>query len=108
MDLPDGASGITALAMEMPQTGHEPVLLSEVLTHLAPREGQTLVDGTLGRGGHALDIARRLGKSGRLIGLDADPRNLQYAQERLRDGSVPCEVRIFHANFAELGDVLAA
>ena len=94
------------MAMEMPQTGHEPVLLSEVLTHLAPREGQTFVDCTLGRGGHAMEIARRLGKSGRLIGLDADPRNLRYAQERLREGGAGCEVRIFHANFAELGEVL--
>jgi 16S rRNA (cytosine1402-N4)-methyltransferase len=92
--------------MELPQTGHDPVLLSEVLTHLAPGEGQTVVDCTLGRGGHGVEIGRRLGKSGRLVGLDVDPRNLEFARGRLRDEGVPCEVRVFHANFAELGDVL--
>ena len=40
-----------------------------------------------------------------MIGLDADPRNLQFAKERLN--SAPSQVRLFHANFAELEDVLA-
>jgi 16S rRNA (cytosine1402-N4)-methyltransferase len=93
--------------MDIPPAGHDPVLLQEVLTHLAPHQGQTIVDCTLGRGGHALEIGRRLGTSGRLIGLDVDPRNLEYARGRLRGGGVECEVRVFHANFAELGDVLA-
>jgi 16S rRNA (cytosine1402-N4)-methyltransferase len=39
-----------------------------------------------------------------LLGLDVDPRNLAYAQSRL-DGA-PCQVRLFHANFAELSAVL--
>jgi 16S rRNA (cytosine1402-N4)-methyltransferase len=39
------------------------------------------------------------------LALDADPRNLEFARERLRD--VPCRIRFFHANFAELSDVLA-
>jgi 16S rRNA (cytosine1402-N4)-methyltransferase len=39
-----------------------------------------------------------------LIGLDADPRNLEYAAERLREA--PCSVRCFHANFADLDLVL--
>jgi 16S rRNA (cytosine1402-N4)-methyltransferase len=39
-----------------------------------------------------------------LIGLDADPRNLTFAQQRL--AAAPCRVRLFHANFAELPDVL--
>ena len=93
--------------MEVPQTGHDPVLLPEVLHFLDPREGGTVVDCTLGRGGHAVEIARRLGSSGRLIGLDVDPRNLEFARERLKRAEVACEVRVFHANFAELGDVLA-
>jgi 16S rRNA (cytosine1402-N4)-methyltransferase len=93
--------------MELPQSGHEPVLLREVLELLAPGEGKTVVDCTLGRGGHAVEMARRLGKSGRLIGLDVDPRNLEFARRRLAEADVACEVRVFHANFAELGDVLA-
>lgn len=91
--------------MDLPDSGHEPVLLREVLELLDPQPGATVVDCTLGRGGHAREIANRLGKDGLLIGLDVDPRNLEFAKSRLSD--VPCEVRLFHANFAELPDVLA-
>ena len=91
--------------MELPSSGHDPVLLEEVLDLLRPAEGQTFVDCTLGRAGHSSAIAARLGESGTLIGLDVDPRNLDYAKEQLREAK--CRVRLFHANFAELEDVLA-
>jgi 16S rRNA (cytosine1402-N4)-methyltransferase len=91
--------------MDLPASGHDPVLMNEVLDALAPAQGKTLVDCTLGRAGHASEIAKRLGPTGRLIGLDVDPRNLEYAKSRL--AGAPCEIRLFHANFAELGDVLA-
>jgi 16S rRNA (cytosine1402-N4)-methyltransferase len=90
--------------MQLPPTGHEPVMLAEVMRLLDPLAGQMFVDCTLGRGGHAMAIAQRLGPDGLLIGLDADPRNLEFAAERLK-GS-PCPHRLFHANFAELPEVL--
>jgi 16S rRNA (cytosine1402-N4)-methyltransferase len=45
-----------------------------------------------------------LGEDGLLIGLDADPRNLRFAAERLK--GQPCRVRLFQANFAKLSKVL--
>src|SRR5437879_2118661 len=91
--------------MRVPQSGHDPVLLDEVLRVLDPKPGQVFVDCTVGRAGHSSAIATRLGESGLLIGLDADPRNLEYAQAHLQ--KVPGRVRLFHANFAELDTVLA-
>src|SRR3954447_17944174 len=91
--------------LPLPPSGHDPVLLNEVLELLNPQPGQTFVDCTLGRAGHSSAIAARLGESGTLIGIDADPRNLQQAQSRLQANS--CTIRLFHANFAELDDVLA-
>jgi 16S rRNA (cytosine1402-N4)-methyltransferase len=91
--------------MELPPSGHDPVLLHEVLHWLNPQPGQIVVDATLGRAGHARAMADRIGAEGLLIGLDVDPNNLEFAQERLREA--PCRMRLFHANFAELGDVLA-
>jgi 16S rRNA (cytosine1402-N4)-methyltransferase len=91
--------------MELPASGHDPVLMKEVLESLAPAEGKTMIDCTVGRAGHSVEIAKCLGKTGRLIALDADPRNLEFAKTRL--ASVPCEVRLFHANFADLPDVLS-
>jgi 16S rRNA (cytosine1402-N4)-methyltransferase len=90
--------------MELPSTGHESVLLDEVMHWLAPKAGQVVVDCTTGRAGHASAIAAQLGPTGTLIGLDVDPRNLEFAQEKL--SIAPCRVRLFHANFAEIWDVL--
>jgi 16S rRNA (cytosine1402-N4)-methyltransferase len=88
-------------------TGHQPVLLDEVLKTLNPQPGQAIVDCTVGRGGHALAIARRLAPGGLLIGLDADPRNLEFAHERLGAPDKPdCTIRLFHANFNQLDEVL--
>jgi 16S rRNA (cytosine1402-N4)-methyltransferase len=89
--------------MDIPATGHDPVLLDEVLSLLQPRARQTFIDCTMGRAGHAAAIALRLGADGLLVGLDVDPRNLEYSRSRLADA--PCRVRLFHANFAELEDV---
>src|SRR5689334_1801819 len=89
-------------------SGHDPVLLRETLDALNLRPGATVVDCTLGRGGHASAIAQRLGPEGLLIGIDADPRNLEFARERILESGATCPVRFFHANFAELTDVLQA
>jgi 16S rRNA (cytosine1402-N4)-methyltransferase len=92
--------------MELPASGHEPVLLRETLSALAPQPGQIVIDCTLGRAGHASAVAPLLGPNGLLIGCDVDPRNLEFARARL--SGAPCQVRLFHANFAELGEVLRA
>lgn len=90
--------------MDLPPTGHAPVLLPQVLNLLNPQQGQTFIDCTVGRAGHALAIADRLGRNGLLIGLDVDPHNLEFSRQRLSNAS--CRVRLFHANFAELADLL--
>jgi 16S rRNA (cytosine1402-N4)-methyltransferase len=63
---------------------HKPVLLKEVLDSLKPAQGDICVDATVGNGGHALEIAKRLGSEGRLVGLDRDSTALPYARETLR------------------------
>jgi 16S rRNA (cytosine1402-N4)-methyltransferase len=63
---------------------HIPVLLHETLELLSPIAGETFLDGTLGLGGHAEAILKKLGADGRLIGLDLDQRNLELAQENLK------------------------
>jgi 16S rRNA (cytosine1402-N4)-methyltransferase len=93
-------------AMELPPAGHDPALLRETLDLLSLRPGMSVVDCTLGRGGHALAIAQRIAPDGLLLALDADPRNLEFARKRLE--GAPSRVRFFQANFAELADVIEA
>ena len=58
---------------------HEPVLVREVLRLLALEPGQTLVDGTVGAGGHGVHILKRISPGGTLFGLDRDPEMLSRA-----------------------------
>lgn len=51
---------------------HTPVLLEEVLKYLDPRPNQNFIDGTLGGGGHAAEILKKIEPNGRLLGIDAD------------------------------------
>ncbi len=79
---------------------HEPVLLHEVLANLDLHPGLTVLDGTLGDGGHSRALGEAIGASGTLIGLDADPAAIERATVNLAD--LPCR-KIFHAgNFREV------
>ncbi len=89
--------------------GHDPVLLEPVLQLLNPRAGDTALDCTVGRGGHALAIAQRIAPTGSLLAMDVDPKNLSYARDRLTTtmaANAPATMRFFHANFGEAADVL--
>jgi 16S rRNA (cytosine1402-N4)-methyltransferase len=63
---------------------HEPVLLQKVTEYLRPnREDGTLVDATVGSGGHAEAVLERYPAT-RLVAIDRDPRALEVARKRLR------------------------
>jgi 16S rRNA (cytosine1402-N4)-methyltransferase len=81
---------------------HVPVLLDEVIHWLDPRPGQTIVDGTLGGGGHTLALAERVGPTGLVVALDRDPAALAAAESRL--AGLP--VKLVAADFRELASVL--
>ena len=83
---------------------HTPVLVEEVIEWLRIGPEGTYVDATVGTGGHAIEIARRL-TTGRLIGIDRDPQALEIARERLR----PYEQKVVlvHAEFSKIGELVA-
>jgi 16S rRNA (cytosine1402-N4)-methyltransferase len=81
---------------------HVSVMPAEVLAALAPLPGQTLVDATVGAGGHARLLAERIPPAGRLVGLDRDPTMLELSRRRLAD----LAVTLVHANFDQLREVL--
>jgi 16S rRNA (cytosine1402-N4)-methyltransferase len=62
---------------------HKPVLLNEVVEALHPQPGKRYVDCTLGNGGHAEAILARILPGGQLLGIDADPKAIEIAENRL-------------------------
>ena len=66
------------------QPVHQPVLLREVVEQLAVRSGWVCVDATAGEGGHSLALLQASAPSGRVLGIDRDPRSLARAEKRLR------------------------
>jgi 16S rRNA (cytosine1402-N4)-methyltransferase len=66
-----------------PAGTHVPVLVAEVMDALRPAPGETVVDCTVGYGGHALEFLRRIGPTGRLLGFDLDAENLERTRVRL-------------------------
>lgn len=83
---------------------HISVLLDETIDSLNIKPDGIYVDGTLGGGGHSLEICKRLGPNGRLIGIDQDKDAIAAATERLKD--YKDKVTIVHNNYQNIDSVL--
>ncbi len=88
----------------MAQAVHSPVMPQEVMRLLDPRPGATVVDATVGAGGHSSVIACAIGEKGRLIAIDRDPDVLEHAKRNLE--RAPCRVDIVRSNFRDLARIL--
>ena len=83
---------------------HQPVMVSEVVSLLAPERGGLFVDCTTGLGGHSAALLESGAE--RLIGLDRDERALRLAAERL--SPFGNRVELVHSDYREIGSVLQA
>lgn len=79
---------------------HTSVLLQETISQLNIIPDGIYVDGTLGGGGHAYEIARRLSENGRLVGMDQDADAIQAATARLME--FKDRVSIVRSNYADM------
>lgn len=89
-----------------PHGAHRPVMLDDVLAALSPEPGEVVVDCTLGFAGHAAELLRRVGPTGRLVALDLDLANLSPADQKLT--TVSPNFHLHHGNFAGFPAALAA
>lgn len=85
-------------------SAHQPVMVNEAITYLITIPDGIYVDGTLGTGGHSLEICKNLGPKGGLICVDVDRASIGLAEQRLspyRD-----RVRIARESYVDLDKVL--
>ena len=101
---PSGSPPVSGVGGGGVRPYHLPVMREEVVALLDPQPGQTLLDCTVGGGGHAFALAERLMPGGRLVGLDQDPDALAEAGRRL--GPFGDGVVLKQARFDALGAVL--
>ena len=87
----------------MSEYKHVSVLLDECIENLNIRPDGVYVDGTLGLGGHSLEIAKRLG-SGRLVCIDRDETAIARASERLAE--YRNRITFVHGNFSDTVSIL--
>lgn len=83
---------------------HRSVLLEETIEGLQIRKDGIYVDGTLGGGGHTLEICKRLGEKGSIVGIDQDQAAVRAASIRLKDFGE--KVTIVWSNYCDMKSVL--
>ena len=79
---------------------HKSVLLEETIQNLKVKPDGIYVDGTLGGGGHALEVCRQLSAKGSLIGIDQDDAAIDAAGNRLRE--FQDRVAIIRSNYCNM------
>jgi len=79
---------------------HKSVLKEESILLMNLEEGMTVIDATLGLGGHSKIIVEKIGKTGHLYAFEQDDRNLKEAKERLKKHEK--QITYFHENFRYL------
>ncbi len=86
--------------------GHKTVLLHEVIDGLNIKAGDVYVDGTLGSGGHAEEVAKLFGDQVQIIGIDMDEKALERSKTRLE--KVGTKAEFVQGNFRNIDTVLDA
>ena len=82
---------------------HIPVLSTETIDLLNVQKDKIYVDGTLGHGGHTLEILKR---GGIVYGIDQDPQNLKVATNRIKEAGFESNFVPIHNNFNELENIV--
>ena len=87
----------------MPSEIHKPVLLRESINYLNLKEGDCIVDATIGLGGHSEVILEKIGPKGILIGFDADSSNIEILKSKF---SQHRNLILMNENFSQIETAL--
>lgn len=70
---------------------------------LNPKQGEFFIDGTVDGGGHAFEILKRIGPSGKLLGIDLDEEMIANCRSRLKSFK---NFILRRGNYADLPEIL--
>lgn len=84
---------------------HISVLKNEVINALNIKENGIYIDATFGRGGHSLEILKKLNKDGKLIAIDRDIDAITYAKNT-SPFNVDNRFSIFHTEFNNIINIM--
>ncbi|MCG2699310.1 16S rRNA (cytosine(1402)-N(4))-methyltransferase RsmH [Candidatus Parcubacteria bacterium] len=85
--------------------GHIPVLLKEAIQYLNAKDGDVILDSTVGGGGHAKAIMQKIGKTGTLVGIDQDAAMLDRLKSKFQ---IPnSKLILINGNFRDLDKLIA-
>src|ERR1051325_6969217 len=84
---------------------HVPVLLKETIDILRPAPGEFFIDGTLGGGGHAREILKRIEPTGTFLGVDWNSKALENFKKEI--GGSKENLFLEHANFVQIPEILS-
>lgn len=85
---------------------HVPVLLHEAVEILGPKPGAFIIDGTVGGGGHARALIKRLEPGGSLLGVDRDAVAVNNLSTLATEFPAMRKVIIRRANYSQLPELL--
>ncbi|OGZ33807.1 MAG: 16S rRNA (cytosine(1402)-N(4))-methyltransferase [Candidatus Portnoybacteria bacterium RBG_19FT_COMBO_36_7] len=84
---------------------HTPVLQKEVLEFLSPKQNENFIDATIGGGGHAFEILKRIAPNGKVLGIDANKETIESLEKKL-EGQIKNRLILFCDNFSNLQDIV--
>lgn len=86
-------------------TYHTPIMVDEIIAGLRLKEGDVVLDGTIGDGGHTEKFLEIVGAGGEVIGLDQDPNSLARTRERL--GVYKNSLKLVEGNFRDIDELIS-
>lgn len=79
---------------------HTPVLLKESIYFLNPKPGDIILDATIDGGGHAREILKAIGETGKLIGIDQDQDAIERLKSQITNSK--CQIKLINGNFRDI------
>lgn len=83
---------------------HKSVLLHEAIDGLNIKSGDIFVDGTLGNGGHSLEVAKRFGSKVKIVGIDMDQKAIERSKKLLDKSGA--DTLLTEGNFRNIDQIL--